>query len=611
MIAVAGRVLPGYCVLVIATIAIQAAPANSPASCDRACLEGFINQYLDAMLARNPYSLPLAPRVKFTENEQEIPLGEGIGGTVSGLSTYKLYASDPEAGQAGFLGTLRENGNPVAFALRLKIEHGLIREAETIVVRDPGAAEAIEAMGQPDPLFTTALPNSERRSREQMIAIASKYSDGIEHSAGALVPFDPACNRVQNGIQTTNNPSLKLDPKDTWTFASLGCKDQLDTKFFSFVRSIEPRRFLVIDEERGLVLGWLLFHIPGTITSVDIQGHGAVSIPLPYQAPTTLDVAELYKIKNGKILKVEALQTNIPYRTPSPFASAGPGTHAESAPDSSCDRACLEGFVNRYLDAMVAHDPSRVPVTTDVRFTENDVVLKLGDGLWATASARGVYKEYFDDPESGQAAFFGTMKENGHGIALALRLKIENRRVSEAESVVVRSPRTFDLMEKAGAPDPVLLESVPESERLPRSRLTAITNQYFEAIEQGNGKVADFASDCNRFENGMQTSGALGCSAQLDTQVFNYISRIFPRRFLVVDADRQVVFGFFMFNHRGDVLWVNAPGEGKHDMPGAAKRPFSVDVGEAFRIQDGKIRKVEALMTALPYGATSPFVPQD
>jgi hypothetical protein len=267
--------------------------------------------------------------------------------------------------------------------------------------------------------------------------------------------------------------------------------------------------------------------------------------------------------------------------------------------------------MNQYLDAMVAHDPSHLPVTPAIKFTEDDVVLKLGDGLWNTASARGVYKEYFDDPEQGQVAFFGTLKENGHGIALALRLKIENRRISEAESVVVRSPRTFDLMEKAAAPDPLLLETVPASNRLSRTQLTAIANQYFEAIEQGNGKVAPFDADCNRFENGMQTSGGLGCSAQLDTQVFNYISRIFPRRFLVVDPDRQVVFGFFMFNHRGDVLWVNSPGEGKHDMMGAAKRPFSVDVAEAFRIKDSKIRKVEALMTALPYGAKSPFVPQE
>jgi hypothetical protein len=45
-------------------------------------------------------------------------------------------------------------------------------------------------------------------------------------------------------------------------------------------------------------------------------------------------------------------------------------------------------------------------------------------------------------------------------------------------------------------------------------------------------------------------------------------------------------------------------------MPASAKRPFSVDVAEAFKIRNGQIRKVEALMTSLPYGAKSPFTPQ-
>ena len=299
--------------------ALHAQSSNPAATCDRACLEGFVNQYLDALIARNPYSLRLAPKVKFTENEQVIPLGEGIWGTANGLGTYKLYVADPQSGQVGFLGTLRENDTPVAFALRLKIDRRVIREVETIVVRDPGAAKAIEAMGQPDPLFLTALPASERRSRDELIAIANKYSEGIEHSNGDLVPFDPDCNRIQNGTQTTNNPNLKLDPKASWTPMQLGCKEQLNTRFFSFVHKIYPRRFMVIDEERGLVLGWFLFHIPGTVTAVDVPGHGSVAIPLPYQAPTTLDIAELYKIKNGKIRKVEALQTNVPYGTPSPF----------------------------------------------------------------------------------------------------------------------------------------------------------------------------------------------------------------------------------------------------------------------------------------------------
>jgi hypothetical protein len=308
-------------VILAFSFALDAQPAKSAAPCDRACLEGFVDQYLDAMVAHNPYSLPLAAKVKFTENEQVIPLGEGIWGTASGLGTYKLYVADPQAGQVGFLGTLRENDTPVAIAIRLKIDHRLIREVETIVIRDPDAAKTIEAIGQPDPLMIAPLPASERRPRDAMIAIANKYSEGIEHNNGDLVPFDSDCNRIQNGTQTTNNPNLKLDPNATWTPMSLGCKDQINTKFFSFVRRIYPRRFAVIDEERGVVFGLFLFHIPGTVTSVDIPGHGSVAIPLPYQAPTTLDIAELYKIKNGKILKVEALQTNVPYGTPSPFLS--------------------------------------------------------------------------------------------------------------------------------------------------------------------------------------------------------------------------------------------------------------------------------------------------
>jgi hypothetical protein len=281
------------------------------------------------------------------------------------------------------------------------------------------------------------------------------------------------------------------------------------------------------------------------------------------------------------------------------------------AADQPCDRACLEGFVNDYLTAMVAHDPKRLPVTPNVRFTEDDVPLKLGDALWGTASGLGKYKLYFADPEAGQVAFFGTIQENGTGAALALRLKIENRKISELETLVVRSARTAMLMDNAGAPDPILLETVPAASRKPRGELIAITNQYFEAIEQGNGKVAPFDPECNRFENGMKTSGTTGCSNQLDTQVFNYIRKIYPRRFLVVDEERGLVFGFFMFNHPGNILWVNVPGEGKHDMPPAAKRPFSVDVAEGFAIRDGKIRKVEALMTALPYGAKSPYVPAE
>ncbi len=317
----------------------------------------------------------------------------------------------------------------------------------------------------------------------------------------------------------------------------------------------------------------------------------------------------------------------MPRKAPAIAVSAlllGGALHAQPRPETGpCQRECLEGFVNQYLAAMVAHDPSRLQVTPDVKFTEDDVALKLGEALWQTASGLGTYKLYIADPEAGQVAFLGTIRENGTPAALALRLKVDNRKIAEVETVVVRNLNTAQNLEKLSRPDPVFLETAPAAARLPRAEMIASANKYFEAIEQGNGDAAPFDEKCNRVENGTQTTNnpelrmnpnadwnpmALGCRDQLNTKIFNYIRKIYPRRFLVIDEERQLVFGFFMFNHPGNVLSAESPGHGIYKMPAAAVRPFSVDVAELFKLQNGKIRKVEALMTSLPYGMKSPYV---
>src|SRR5690348_18095202 len=52
-----------------------------------------------------------------------------------------------------------------------------------------------------------------------------------------------------------------------------------------------------------------------------------------------------------------------------------------------CDRACLISEMNNYLAAVVAHDPSRVKFSPNVKFVENTMRLKPGEGLWKTATA--------------------------------------------------------------------------------------------------------------------------------------------------------------------------------------------------------------------------------
>src|SRR5580698_2404395 len=203
--------------LIVAAIAAHPARAQATAppadydpnfnyDCDRACLNAFLDQVIAAMVAHDSSSLPLARDVKYTENGQLLKIGEGFWGTASGSPTYKIYADDPQAGQAMFLGVEPENGAPVIVALRLKVELHRISEIEALVARKEGGSIARpENLVTPNPIFSEPVPPDERRSRQNMIAIANSYFSAIEKGHASFVPFDGNCDRIESGVQTTNN----------------------------------------------------------------------------------------------------------------------------------------------------------------------------------------------------------------------------------------------------------------------------------------------------------------------------------------------------------------------------------------------------------------------
>ena len=124
-----------------------------------------------------------------------------------------------------------------------------------------------------------------------------------------------------------------------------------------------------------------------------------------------------------------------------------PSTETGSTPaaKSTCDRACLESYVDKYMDAMLAHEPSKTLFAENIRFTENGVQLPFGnEGLWASMVGKGTYKFYIPDVETQQVAFIGTAREEtqtpgvGNPVAVALHLKIQNGLISEAEQLVIR-----------------------------------------------------------------------------------------------------------------------------------------------------------------------------
>ena len=275
--------------------------------CDRACLEGYVDRYVDAVVAHDPAQAPLARAVRFTENGQRLRPGDGLWNTASARGPYELYVADAETGHVGFFGTIRENGKPAILALRLAIVEGEITEAETLVARSEEGARQVEALGRPHPLYSSAV--GPPLSREALVRTANLYFAGLERNDGkGVYPFTEDCDRVENGKQTTNRPPDSKRPID---IDALGCRKQFETGFLRFVTRIRDRRFVVVDPERGLVLAFVFFDHAGNVPSVTLTDGRAV--PIDVSQPWTWEIAELFKIENDRIRRIEAVIERAPY----------------------------------------------------------------------------------------------------------------------------------------------------------------------------------------------------------------------------------------------------------------------------------------------------------
>lgn len=277
----------------------------------------------------------------------------------------------------------------------------------------------------------------------------------------------------------------------------------------------------------------------------------------------------------------------------------------------SCNRECLEGYVNRYLDAMQAHEVSDDLFARDVKFTENGVRLPFGnEGLWFRMSGKGTYRFYVPDIETQQVAFIGTVREGGKTttdgslVALALRLKIVDSHITEVEQLAIRpdvplggaapAPSRFaqtgEAVEKMGAPHPVFKEVIPEAKRPSREEMIKTANYYFTGLQRNDGKgYYPFTDDCDRFENGVQTTNSafqkLSCKKQFEEGLKGVVSRVRDRRFVAVDRERGIVFAFGFFDHE-QINW-------------------TWQLAELFKIENGQIRRIEAVFHRAPYGINS------
>jgi hypothetical protein len=253
---------------------------------------------------------------------------------------------------------------------------------------------------------------------------------------------------------------------------------------------------------------------------------------------------------------------------------------------SGCTRANLKNLVELYLQALIAHDPAPLPVSSSVKFTENGAVLGLGEGFWQTAGALQFHRNVLDSEACG-AVVQAVFEEQGKQVIFGLRLKLEASELTEIETLVARSgplPGEAFFMPNVivTTPQPEWEEAVPVAERSSREELIGIADAYFEGFETSGTpdyKPVPFADDCDRWENGVKTT-QMNCAAQFQMTAFgSFGSGITRRRYPVLDVENGIALGFVLFSGIGiDFHMFKVRGGQIHQIQ-AVVGPFSGSTG--------------------------------
>jgi len=288
---------------------------------------------------------------------------------------------------------------------------------------------------------------------------------------------------------------------------------------------------------------------------------------------------------------------------------AATGSVGSASAQAACDRMCLRGLLDQYLAAVIKHDPRAAPLRVGFRQTENAINVAPGGGVWKTVTGLGKMQRRYLDPVSGQAGYYGLIDEGGNVALATVRLRVEDRKLTEAEWYLARANDPgLNGPRQPGRPPANLLNPeylianpppdrvVPQAQRLSRDELVAVVNSYFDAITSHDGSVALTHPGCGRAENGSPAPAgrflppapaATGAPAPAaDGSVNDCVSRlanfnlsmVVGRRIPLVDQEAQMVLGMAVFIRR----------------PGSPT-PRNV-FSEWFNIEDGRIRTIYTAM---------------
>jgi hypothetical protein len=280
---------------------------------------------------------------------------------------------------------------------------------------------------------------------------------------------------------------------------------------------------------------------------------------------------------------------------------------------AECDRDCLVEIADRYVEALLAKDWSGLPWAESVRFTENDVGLMIGDGLWGTATRIDDAPFKLADPETGNVLWVGIVEEHGQPAYTAIRLKVEGRRIADVEGVLARegTPAHFAPTDVYAVHE-TYSETLEADQRRPRERMIALVEGYYNTMQLNDGQLlGEYSPECTRISNGVDmTHGegvpAEGCRAQFEIGYYRPVDRVRARRYPLVDEERGIVVALAMLDHAARFVGYATLDGQQLGIP--VEYPNSHRVIELFKLRNGAVERVEGFAVFQPYLMPSPWI---
>lgn len=309
-----GRAVAATLAISLATLIMggaDTASADVAKECDRACLKGHMDRYLDALLKHDASTLPRTADFKAIHNGKPTKLDDEVWTAVDKIAFHQ-YVMDPAAGQVALFGVAVEKNKRGTLFVRLAVTGGKLSLSETI--SGERTLDGVPGLISPNPFYDYILPPAQQRSREQLIAIADSYFEGLERHNGKDVPVSEDCRRFEDGVQTSLNP----------VFLPLACNDFTP---FTYMDKTANRLCPIVDVERGLVLGQMVIEVskpagppaaaaPGTATE-RYMPNPLTGMVMPYSElrgkPRNTLIHELFKVVDGKIVEIQTVRLDRPY----------------------------------------------------------------------------------------------------------------------------------------------------------------------------------------------------------------------------------------------------------------------------------------------------------